>query len=59
MDADPDQPFRRIDHVLVRCGNSRPTLLARSCWRLLDCGYAIVGDHAGLVADYVPAPVPG
>lgn len=54
--ADPDWPFRRIDHVLVRCGSSGPTLLARSCRRVLDAGSAIVSDHFGLVVDYAPAP---
>lgn len=57
--VDPDWPFRGIDHVLVRCGSSGPTLLARSCRRMLDIRPEIVSDHYGLVVDYVPAPASG
>lgn len=34
--ADPDWPFRGIDHVLVRCGLSGPTLLACTRRRVFD-----------------------
>lgn len=53
--ADPDWPFRSIDHVLVRCGSSGPTLLAHSCRRVLDTDSTVVSDHFGLVVDYAPA----
>ncbi|PWH07146.1 hypothetical protein DEO23_00310 [Brachybacterium endophyticum] len=54
--ADPDWPFRAIDHVLVRCGAAGPTLLARSCRRAFDTGPSTVSDHYGLVVDYEAAP---
>lgn len=57
--VDADWPFRSIDHVLVRCGRSGPTLLARSCRRAFDAGAAIVSDHFGLVVEYEPvSPTP-
>lgn len=57
--VDADWPFRGIDRVLVRCWSSGPTLLARSCRRVLDSGPAIVSDHYGLVVDYVTAAASG
>lgn len=53
--VDEDWPFRHIDHVLVRCRRSGPTLLARSCRRTVDAGSSIVSDHFGLVVEYEPA----
>jgi endonuclease/exonuclease/phosphatase family metal-dependent hydrolase len=53
---DPDWPFRGIDHVLVRCGPTGPTLLATACARVFDLASDTVSDHYGLVVDYVPAP---
>lgn len=50
--ADPDWPFHGIDHVLVRCARSGPTLLARSCSRAFDRGPTTASDHYGLVVDY-------
>lgn len=50
--ADQDWPFRSIDHVLVRCGRSGPSLIARSCERVLDTGSTTVSDHYGLMVDY-------
>ena len=35
---DPDWPFRGIDHVLVRCAETGPTLLATSCTRVFALG---------------------
>jgi endonuclease/exonuclease/phosphatase family metal-dependent hydrolase len=52
--ADPDWPFRGIDHVLVRCGGSGPTLLIRSCRRIFDQGRTSVSDHYGLLAELDP-----
>jgi endonuclease/exonuclease/phosphatase family metal-dependent hydrolase len=51
--ADPDWPFRRIDHVLVRCGeHGGPTLPIASCERVLDEAEDGVwaSDHFGLTA---------
>lgn len=50
--VDPDWPMRAIDHVLGRCGPAGPTLLARSCQRVLDTGTTTASDHFGLVVDY-------
>ena len=49
--VDQDWPFRSIDHVLVRCGRSGPSLIARSCGRVFDTGSTTVSDHYGLVVD--------
>ncbi|MGH3500410.1 MAG: endonuclease/exonuclease/phosphatase family protein [Nocardioidaceae bacterium] len=55
--ADPDWPFRGIDHVFVRCGPSGPTLLVRSCQRVFDQGTATPSDHYGIAVDLeVPRP---
>ena len=53
---DPDWPFRGIDHVMVRCAASGPTLLATSCARVFDLGPDTISDHYGLAVDYRPAP---
>lgn len=52
--ADPDWPFRGIDHVLIRCGRSGPTLPVRGCRRIFDTGPAAVSDHYGLLAGFGP-----
>jgi endonuclease/exonuclease/phosphatase family metal-dependent hydrolase len=52
--ADPDWPFRRIDYVLVRCGeHGGPTLRIESCDRVLDTPRDAVwaSDHFGLTAE--------
>ncbi|TDD93404.1 endonuclease/exonuclease/phosphatase family protein [Actinomadura rubrisoli] len=47
---DGDWPFRRIDHILVRCGlHGGPTLAIRDCTRVFVEPAA--SDHYGLVAD--------
>lgn len=51
---DGDWPFRRIDHILVRCGlHGGPTLGIRDCARVLDepVGGVQASDHYGLLAD--------
>ncbi|MFC5273580.1 endonuclease/exonuclease/phosphatase family protein [Brachybacterium sacelli] len=50
--VDQDWPFRSIDHVLVRCGHSGPSLIARSCRRAFDAGPTTVSDHYDFVVDY-------
>jgi endonuclease/exonuclease/phosphatase family metal-dependent hydrolase len=53
--VDFDWPFRGIDHVLVRCGDSGgPTLRIRSCVRAFDQGQTSVSDHYGLLAELDP-----
>jgi endonuclease/exonuclease/phosphatase family metal-dependent hydrolase len=48
--ADPDWPFREIDHILVRCGvHGGPTLPIRACRRIFDDPPA--SDHFGLLAE--------
>jgi endonuclease/exonuclease/phosphatase family metal-dependent hydrolase len=47
----PDWPFRGIDHVLVRCGRSGPTLTIDSCRRVFDHGQSTPSDHYGLSVD--------
>lgn len=48
--ADPDWPFGRIDHVLVRCSeHGGPTLSIRDCQRIFDNPPA--SDHYGILAD--------
>lgn len=56
--ADPDWPFRQIDHVLVRCGeHGGPTLPIRACRRVFDDVAA--SDHYGLLAELdVMRPAP-
>jgi endonuclease/exonuclease/phosphatase family metal-dependent hydrolase len=50
--ADWDWPYRRIDYVLVRCGeHGGPTLMVESCRRTFDKPETIASDHYGLVAD--------
>ena len=50
----PDWPFRGIDHVLIRCDQSGPTLPVRGCRRIFDLGPASASDHYGLVAEFGP-----
>jgi endonuclease/exonuclease/phosphatase family metal-dependent hydrolase len=55
--ADWDWPFRRLDYVLVRCGeHGGPTLAVSDCSLAFD--EAVVGvwasDHFGVVADLEP-----
>jgi endonuclease/exonuclease/phosphatase family metal-dependent hydrolase len=55
--ADPDWPFRRIDHVLVRCGeHGGPTLGIERCERIFDAPVDGVwaSDHFGVMADLSP-----
>jgi endonuclease/exonuclease/phosphatase family metal-dependent hydrolase len=48
----PDWPFRRIDYVLVRCGDSGgPSLLIDSCERIFSGPDSTASDHYGLLAD--------
>jgi endonuclease/exonuclease/phosphatase family metal-dependent hydrolase len=50
--ADWDWPFRRIDYILVRCGDhGGPTLRITGCDRTFDTPATTVSDHYGLVAD--------
>jgi endonuclease/exonuclease/phosphatase family metal-dependent hydrolase len=52
--VNPDWPFRRIDYVLVRCGDSGgPSLTITGCRRTFD-GADTASDHYGLVADLDP-----
>ncbi|MFB4300324.1 endonuclease/exonuclease/phosphatase family protein [Actinomadura sp. NTSP31] len=55
--VDGDWPFRRIDHILVRCGlHGGPTLAVRDCARVFDgpAGGVQPSDHYGLIADLEP-----
>ncbi len=54
--VDFDWPFRGIDHVLVRCGSSGPTLRIRSCGRVFDQGRTSASDHYGLAVELEPPP---
>jgi endonuclease/exonuclease/phosphatase family metal-dependent hydrolase len=57
--VNPDWPYRRIDHVLVRCtGTGGPTLLVDSCRRIFD-GPDTASDHYGLLTDLSPTPAVG
>jgi endonuclease/exonuclease/phosphatase family metal-dependent hydrolase len=48
--VNPDWPFRRIDYVLVRCGDSGgPSLLIESCDRIFDGPRDTASDHYGLL----------
>jgi endonuclease/exonuclease/phosphatase family metal-dependent hydrolase len=50
--VNPDWPFRGIDHILIRCGDSGgPSLEIRNCRRTFDHGHGIASDHYGLAAD--------
>jgi endonuclease/exonuclease/phosphatase family metal-dependent hydrolase len=52
--ADPDWPFRRIDHVLVRCReHGGPVLRIDDCRLIFDApvGGVWASDHFGLMAD--------
>jgi endonuclease/exonuclease/phosphatase family metal-dependent hydrolase len=52
--ADWDFPFRRLDYVMVRCGeHGGPTLEVRACERIFDgpVGGVWASDHFGVVAD--------
>jgi endonuclease/exonuclease/phosphatase family metal-dependent hydrolase len=59
LGADWDWPFRRIDYILVRCGeHGGPTLAISSCERVFDQPEDSIwaSDHFGLRADLtVPA----
>jgi endonuclease/exonuclease/phosphatase family metal-dependent hydrolase len=50
----PDWPFTAIDHVLIRCDGSGPTLAIRNCRRCFDQGQVAASDHYGLVVDLEP-----
>jgi endonuclease/exonuclease/phosphatase family metal-dependent hydrolase len=57
--SDPDWPFRRIDQVLVRCGeHGGPTLRIVSCERVLDRAEDGIwaSDHFGLTAELAAHP---
>jgi endonuclease/exonuclease/phosphatase family metal-dependent hydrolase len=50
--ADWDWPFRRIDYILVRCGqHGGPTLRITGCERIFDQPGTTISDHYGLTAD--------
>jgi endonuclease/exonuclease/phosphatase family metal-dependent hydrolase len=51
--ANADWPFRRIDHIFVRCGPAGPTLAITDCARVFDQPVAGLwaSDHFGLLAD--------
>lgn len=52
LSADWDWPFRRIDYVLIRCGeHGGSTLVVESCRRTFDQPETTASDHYGLVAD--------
>lgn len=53
--ADPDWPFRGIDHVFVRCSATGPTLLVRNCGRVFDQEATTASDHYGLAVELQPA----
>lgn len=57
--ADRDWPFRRLDYVLVRCGeHGGPTLDMASCALIFDepVDGIWASDHFGVVADLVVPP---
>jgi endonuclease/exonuclease/phosphatase family metal-dependent hydrolase len=60
--ADRDWPFRRIDYVLVRCGeHDGPTLDIAACERIFDepVDGVWASDHFGVVADlHIPSRRP-
>jgi endonuclease/exonuclease/phosphatase family metal-dependent hydrolase len=50
--ADWDWPFRRIDYVMVRCGDhGGPTLRIVDCARIFDGPSSTASDHYGVMAD--------
>jgi endonuclease/exonuclease/phosphatase family metal-dependent hydrolase len=54
LGVDWDWPFRRIDYILVRCGeHGGPTLEITSCERIFDgpVGGIWASDHYGVCAD--------
>lgn len=54
LGSDWDWPFRRIDYILVRCGeHGGPTLAVTACERVFDepAGGVWASDHFGLAAD--------
>jgi endonuclease/exonuclease/phosphatase family metal-dependent hydrolase len=52
-----DRPFRGIDHIPVRYGDSGdPILLIRGCRRVFDAGTTGASDHYGLLAELDPGP---
>jgi endonuclease/exonuclease/phosphatase family metal-dependent hydrolase len=56
--ADWDWPFKRLDYVLVRCGeHGGPTLPITGCARIFDQPRDGIwaSDHFGVVADLAPA----
>jgi endonuclease/exonuclease/phosphatase family metal-dependent hydrolase len=61
--ADWDWPFRRLDYILVRCGeHGGPTLAIADCWLVFDepKGGVWASDHFGVVAELeLPRPAPG
>jgi endonuclease/exonuclease/phosphatase family metal-dependent hydrolase len=61
--ADWDWPFRRLDYVLVRCGeHGGPTLAIAACALAFDepVGGVWASDHFGVVADLaLPTRIPG
>jgi endonuclease/exonuclease/phosphatase family metal-dependent hydrolase len=49
---DWDWPYRRIDHILVRCGErGGPTLRITGCRRTFDRPGSVASDHYGVLAD--------
>ncbi len=52
-----DWPFRRIDHIFVRCDSEAggPTLKIQTCQRFFDQsrGGIWASDHFGVMADLV------
>jgi endonuclease/exonuclease/phosphatase family metal-dependent hydrolase len=55
--SDWDWPFRRLDYILVRCGeHGGPTLAITACERVFDepVGGIWASDHFGVVADLEP-----
>ena len=59
LSVDQDWPFRGIDHVLVRCGRSGPTLPITACRRIFDHGTTSASDHYGLSVDLAPGALDG
>ena len=57
----PLELVRRIDYVMIRCGDHGPTLEVRTCERIFDKPVEGVwaSDHFGVVADLsIPGPSP-
>jgi endonuclease/exonuclease/phosphatase family metal-dependent hydrolase len=53
--ADPNWPFRGIDHVLIRCDSAGPSLPIRGRRRIFDHGQASASDHYRLVVEFGPS----